>query len=158
MSLIASVREWLLQFEGLDDKAPLLVDTLGKEPTQYALVPLPGARIVASYIDGSTRRQFPFALQSMEFATDDDARTANYEFYEAFASWVEIQDAAGNFPSLGTGRTPEGVEVVGQPILFELGDSGTAVYQIQCNLTYEQVPIVLDPEDTEEEPGQTEGE
>ncbi len=139
MSLISAVHTWLLTYTGLADAAPLLVDTLGSTPTQYALVPLPGVRILQTYISGKTKRQFSFALQSMEFATDDDAREANHEFYEAFADWVEQQNAAGTFPTLATGQTPESIEVLGHPILFQLGDSGTAIYQIQCRLVYEQV-------------------
>lgn len=138
MSLVASVRTWLLTYDGLEEQAALLVDKLGKEPTQYALVPLPGAAVLETYLDDSTRRQFPFALQSMEFVANDEKRVATYEFYEGFAAWVESQNAAGTFPTLDDGKTPESVEILGQPILFEFGESGTGIYQIQCRVIYEQ--------------------
>src|SRR5512138_1699152 len=99
MSLIAAVKTYLLTYSGLEAAAALLIDVLGKEPTQYALVPLPGNPIVESYLDGSTQRQFLFALQSQESTADDAARTANYEFYEGFAAWIETQNAAGTFPT-----------------------------------------------------------
>lgn len=138
MTLIESVRTYLLTYNGLEDNAAFLVDVLGKEPTQYSLVPLPGATILETYINGSTLRQFSFALQSMEYTADDPTRIVNYAFYEAFSDWIETQNEARNFPTLSAGKTPESIEVLGQPILFEFGESGTGIYQIQCRLVYKQ--------------------
>lgn len=140
MSLIAAVRTYLLTYSGLADAAPLLVDTLGKEPTQYALVPLPGPRIVQTFLDDSTVREFAFAVQSMESTADDPARIANHEFLETLAEWIESQNQAKVFPTLDAGKTPTNIEVLGQPILFEFGESGTGIYQLQCKLTYDQEP------------------
>src|SRR5919109_1334645 len=109
MSLIASVREYLLTYDGLEDAAGFLVDVLNKNPTQYALVPLPGVKIIEEYIDGRSRRQYPFALQSMESVADDAARMATNEFYEAFADWLEAQSEVGNLPTLDDGKTPESI-------------------------------------------------
>ena len=139
MSLIASVKTYLLTYTGLEENAAMLVDILGQSPTQYAVVPLPGTPIIETYLDESSLRQFLFALQSQESTADDAARTANYEFYEGFATWIESQNNAGIFPTLDTGKTPEQIDVLGQPILFEFGESGTGIYQIQCRLVYGQV-------------------
>ena len=138
MSVIASVKTYLLTYDGLADDAGFLVDVLGKNPTQYALAPLPGNPIIETYVNGVTRRQFPFALQSQESIVDEAARIANYEFYEAFAAWIEEENETGSFPTLEAGKSPESIEVLGQPILFEFGESGTGIYQIQCRLVYEQ--------------------
>ena len=141
MSLIGSIRTYLLTYSGLVSGAGLLVDTLGKEPTQYSLVPLPGARIVQTYINGATVREFAFAVQSMESTADDPARIANHEFLETLADWIESQNEAEVFPTLDSGKTPVRIEVLGQPILFEFGESGTGIYQLQCRLTYEQTAL-----------------
>ena len=138
MSLIAATKDYLLTYDGLDEDAAFLVDVLGKEPTQYSLVPLPGESVLATYIDGKTQRQFTFALQSTEYTADNPHRIANYAFYEAFADWIETQNNAENFPDLDAGKTPESIEILGQPILLEFGESGTGIYQIQCRLVYEQ--------------------
>lgn len=138
MSLIASVRTFLLTYGGLADDAPLLVDVLGKNPTQYAVVPISGARVAETYLDDSTLREFPFAVQSMESTADDPARIANYNFLEALAEWIEGRNKAKVYPTLDAGKTPIAIEVLGQPILFEFGESGTGIYQLQCRLTYEQ--------------------
>jgi hypothetical protein len=137
-SLIDSLRTYLITYSGLADNAPMLTDVLGKTPTQYAIVPLPGEHVIATYINDATLRAFPFALQSMESVADETSRLANYEFYEAFAAWIEQQNKIGTLPTLGTSKTSESIEVLGQPILFEFGESGTGIYQIQCRLVYEQ--------------------
>lgn len=138
MSLLSSVKTYLLTYGGLKSGAGFLVDVIGKTPTQYAVVPLPGNPILETYLDDSSLRQFAFALQSQESTADDAARIANYEFYESFAAWIETQNKAGVFPLLAVGKTPEAIEVLGQPILFEFGESGTGIYQIQCRLVYGQ--------------------
>jgi hypothetical protein len=138
VTLISAVKTYIATYNGLEDDAGLFIELLGALPTQYALVPLPGPKIIETYIDGSSLRQYQFALQSMESTADDPARIANNEFYEAFADWLESQTEAGTLPSLGTGKTAESIEALGQPILFQLGDSGTGIYQLQCRLVYQQ--------------------
>ena len=139
MSLISAIRTYVATYSGLEAGAGLFTDILSSVPTQYAVVPLPANPILETYINGKTLRQYPFALQSMESTADDPTRTANQEFYETFAAWLETQNDAGVLPSLGTGKTAESIEALGTPILFDLGDSGTGVYQLQCRVTYEQV-------------------
>ena len=138
MSLIADLRTYLLTYPSLEDNAPLLVDNVGNSPTQYGIFPLPGARIVESYIDGSSLRQFPFALQSIEYIADDAARIRAAEFYEALADWLESQTEAGVLPTLDAGKTAETIEALQSGFLFEFGESGVGLYQIQCRLTYTQ--------------------
>jgi len=138
MSIIADIKTYIATYSGLQEDAGLFVEVLGALPTQYALVPLPGPKIIEEYLNGASLRQYPFALQSMESTADDPARIANNEFYETFADWLESQTEAGVLPSLDTGKTAETIEALGQPILFQLGESGTGVYQLQCRLTYHQ--------------------
>lgn len=141
MSLIGSIRTYIATYPSLESGAGLFTDVLGNTPTQYAVVSLPGATIIEEYLNGASLRQYTFALQSMESTADDPTRTANLEFYEAFAAWLETQTEAGVLPTLDSGKTPEAIEALGQPILFDLGESGTGVYQLQCRLTYEQDAI-----------------
>jgi hypothetical protein len=138
MSLIASLRTYLLTYSGFADGAPLLIDNLGKKHTQYGVMPLPSARILENYIDGSSLRQFTFAIQSMESIADDTARQEAHEFYEAFADWLETQSEAGTLPDLDDGKTAESIEALQSGFLFEFGESGTGIFQIQCRLTYAQ--------------------
>lgn len=140
MSLIASVRTYITTYSGLATGAPVLVDFLGATPTQYSIVPLTGARVVERYINGGSLREFPFAIQSTESTTDDLERIENSGFYEALADWFEAQTEAGILPILDVGKKSESIEALGWGFLFDQGESGTGIYQIQCRLTYEQVP------------------
>ena len=140
MSMISAIQTYIKTYSSLAANAPVWVDYIGKEPTQYAISPLPGARIVESNIDGSTTREFPFAFELVEFTADDATRLENLGFFEAFADWLETQNDAGTFPTLAAGKTPEKIEALGWGYLLDEGESGTGVYQIQCKLTYEQEP------------------
>jgi len=139
-SNIAAVQDYIEAYSGLAANAPVWVDFLGPNPTEYAIVPLPGRVIVEEYINGGSSREFAFAFQSVESTADDLNRLASSGFYEAFSEWLESQTEAGAFPTLASGRTPEKIEAVGQGFLFRQGESSTGVYQITCKLTYEQAP------------------
>jgi hypothetical protein len=139
MSIISALKTYIATYSGLEAGAPLLVDVLGKEPTQYAIVPIPGARVAEWYINGGSKREYPFAIQSMEANSDDAIRAAINEFYESLADWFESQTLAGTLPTLATGKTSTDIEALGWGFLSEFGESGSGIYQIQAKLTYEQL-------------------
>lgn len=139
MSLIDSVRTYLATYSGLATGAPLSVDHLGQSPTEYSIVPLPGSRIVETYLNGATLREYPFAIQSTESTADDPERIDNNEFYEDLAAWLETQTEAGTLPTLDSGKTALTIEALGWGYISEQGDA-TAIYLIQCKLTFEQDP------------------
>jgi hypothetical protein len=140
MSLIVSVKTYLTGYSGLEDGAPLWVDYLGSEPTGYAIIPLPGTKIIEKYLDGGSLREFPFAFQSMELTADEAERLENNGFFEALSDWFEDQSALGDLPALGEGKSPRRIEALGWAFVYETSESETAVYRIQCKLTYEQDP------------------
>jgi len=140
MSIISGLRTYLASYSGLVSGAPLWVDTLGQLATEYAINPIAGERILESYIDGSSLREYPFAFQSTESTADNLERIETLGFYEAFADWLETQSEAGTLPTLGTKQTAEKIEALGWGFLFSPGESGTGIYQIQCKLTYQQQP------------------
>lgn len=138
MSLISSVRTFVKTYAGLADGAPVFVDQHGAQPVEYAVVPLPGGGVIEAYIDGSSLREYPFALQSVEYTIDDAARLAAAEFYEGFAAWLEAQTEAGTLPTLGAGQAAVAIEATAGGHLYTHGTSGTGIYQILCRLVYEQ--------------------
>lgn len=138
MSIISALKTYIATYSGLETNAPLLIDVLGKEPTQYAIVPIPGARVAEWYINGGSKREYPFAIQSMEANSDEETRVAINEFYESLADWFESQTLAGTLPTLATGKTATDVEALGWGFLQEFGESGSGIYQIQGKLVYEQ--------------------
>ncbi len=137
MSMITAVRNFLLTYPAMADRL-IHVDALGSQPTEYAVIPVPGARIVKKYLNEGSGREYPFLIQSMESTADELERIENSGFYEALADWLEAQTDAGNLPILGTGKTAESIEAVTWGFVYEQGESGTGIYQITCKLVYEQ--------------------
>lgn len=140
MSIIQSLRDYLKAYSELEADAPVWVDHLGSDPTQYAVIPLAGGKVVATYLNGNRQCEYPFAFRSMESTADDLERLENAGFYEAFAEWLDAQTEVGNLPDMGEKKTAETIEAVTWGYLYEQGQSDTGVYQINCKLTYEQEP------------------
>jgi hypothetical protein len=139
--MIEAIRTYILTYSGLTANSPVYVDFLGTKPaTQYAVGSLPGAKTIEKYINGGSRRQFPFALEAAFSTADDAARIAASGFFEGLAEWFDSQTEAGVFPTLGTGKTAEKIEANNWVFLSEQGQSDTGIYQIQCILEYEQQP------------------
>jgi hypothetical protein len=139
-SIISAVRTYLAAYSGLTVGAPLWVSYLGPQPTEYAIIPLAGTKIVEWYLDDGSLREFPFAFRSMESTADDLERMETNGFYEALSDWFESQTLAGDFPVLGPKQEPIRIETTGWAYLYEQGESSTGVYQVQCKLTYSQQP------------------
>lgn len=137
MSIIESVRNYLLTYSGMAD-ALIHVDALGSTPIEYAVIPLPGDRILEEYLDGKSQREYPFLIQSVFSTADEAERIENSGFYEALADWLESQTEAGNLPVMEAGKTAESIEAVSWGFVYEQGESGTGIYQITCKLVYEQ--------------------
>ena len=138
MTVLSALQEYIRDYSELKEDAPVWVNYLGESPVGYSIVPLPGDRIVEEYITGNTSRVFPFAFQSMESTMDQLARENVQEFYEDFAEWLRTQSEAGEFPDMDDGQTPYKIEAIGSGFLFAQGDSQTGIYQIQCQLLYDQ--------------------
>lgn len=140
MSILSSVKSYIIEYAGLKSGAPVWVDHLGQNPTQYSIVPLPGTRVVEHHLDGGSLREFPFAFQSMESTSDELERLENSGFFETFTDWLESQTESGDLPTLGAKKTAEKIEALGWAYLYEQGKSSTGIYQVQCKLTYDQEP------------------
>jgi len=138
VSLISAVQTYLKTYTGLVSGAPVWVNYLSATPTEYAIVALPGSRKLEEYIDGSSLREFPFAVQIMESTADDAQRLDNVAFAEAFADWLEAQTLVGTLPTLASGKTADQIEAINHGYLEQQGESNTAIYLITCRLVYEQ--------------------
>jgi hypothetical protein len=147
MSIIAAVKTYIATYQELKPKAPITVDYLGAAGLLkgYAIIPLPGTKIIETYINNGTRREFPFAFQSVESTADELKRLENSDFMESLSDWFEEQTEAGTLPDLDpdndNGKTAESIEVVGWGYLYQTDDTTRGVYQVNCKLTYEQDPI-----------------
>ena len=152
MTIIESLKTYLKTCPNLADGALLEVDHNGPA-IQYAIVPVPGARVLETYLDGASLREFPFAFQTAAITADDAERIDNAGFQETFADWLEAQTLSGNLPTLDAGKTAESITATSWGYLFEQGESDTGIYQIQCRLTYHQAANTApEPEPEPEQP------
>lgn len=138
MSIISSIKTYILTYTGLKSGAPVWVDFIGPKATEYAVAPIAGARVIEEYLNGSSLREFPFAFRSVESTADELERLENLGFYEDFAAWLDSQTLLGVFPTLASKKTAESIEATGWGYLYEQGNSDTGVYQVQCRLVYKQ--------------------
>ena len=138
-NVIQPIKTFIATYSGLTAGAALTVDVIGATPTEYSIVPLPGGQIITTYISGATEREYPFAFQATMSTADEAERIINNGFFEDFGVWLETQTNAGILPTLETGKTASKIEAVGWGFLYEQGESGTAIYQITCKLTYDQI-------------------
>jgi len=139
-SVLESLQTYIKTYTSLAAGAPVWAEFLGNLPTEYSIVPLPGQKTIATYLDDSTLEGFPFAIESTVSVADDITRIENNSFYEHFARWLKQQNDAGNFPTLATGQQPESIEAVSQGFLIERTPSQTGIYHLICLLTYTQTP------------------
>lgn len=140
MSIIESLRTYILTYPNLVSGAEFSTDYLGAQPVGYAIIPMPGDKIIEKYLDGGSLREFPFAFNSAESTAAELERLENIGFFETFADWLESQTAAGTLPSLGTKKTATEIKAENWGYLYREGSSETGVYQIICKLIYEQQP------------------
>lgn len=138
MSIISALKTYIASYSGLESGKPVWVNYLDAVPISYAIIPLAGTVIVSEDLAGNSERKYSFAFQSAMSTADELERLESLGFYEAFADWLEEKTLAEEFPTLASGQTPTKIEALGQGYLFEQGESGTGIYQIQCALYYDQ--------------------
>jgi hypothetical protein len=132
---------YLLTYGSIPTNAPVLVDYLGSTPPAFSVSSTAGPRVVETYVDNSSLREFPFNIQSMESTADDLDRIATSGFFEALADWFDTnsQTIGGVLPVLDVGKSANKIEALGWAFLQIQGQSETGVYAIQCKITYDQV-------------------
>lgn len=136
-SIIEAVRAFILTCPFLQEWR-VNVDYIGVDMS-YSIDPLPCTPTLSKYVDGARKKQFQFALMSME-AYDEDARIniENSGFYQQFEEWLEQQGEAGRLPKLASAKqNATGIETLNSGYLFD-AENKLALYRIECRLLYEQ--------------------
>ena len=85
-TIISALKAYLLTYPELTDGASLNVDFVGPDMKGYNIAPLPGEKVLESYIDGGSMRAYPFSFQSVESTADELARMEANGFYEDFSA------------------------------------------------------------------------
>ncbi len=137
MSIIASIREYIMKFPELKDGC-LRVDYLGTEPIEYTVEAVPCEPIYRKYTDGGCLKQFLFIFASREFFSHDvNQCIENLDFYEKFSDWIEKNNEDEILPELDIKKSALKIEVLTQGYAFDY-DETAARYQIQLRLIYEE--------------------
>lgn len=138
MTVIESVKNFILTCPLLDELKRVNVDFLPENPGTYSIEEVPTSTVITTYIDGSTDRQFLFVFASrLHYSEEVKNNIDNSGFFEKFQAWLEECSFNDNFPELATGLTPYKIEAQSSGYLFDIsGDLTNARYQIQCRLLY----------------------
>lgn len=136
MTIIESLRDYIMTFPDLPEGA-VCIDYLGGEPGQFTLEPVPADPVYKRYADGECVWQYLFVFASRAYYGADVALCAeNQGLFEKLAAWIRENDAAGDYPDLGDGKTAAGMEVVSSGYVLTEGTEA-ARYQMQLRLVYE---------------------
>ena len=140
MTIVESVKNFILTCPLLSELKRLNIDFLPEDPDTYSLEGIPAPEILTTYLDGSTERQFVFVFAARFFYSEEVRNNIeNSGFYEKFAEWLEEQTEADNLPKLSGKRTASKIEAMSSGYLYDIaGDLTNARYQIQCRLIYDK--------------------
>ena len=137
MTVMECVRTWLRSYPGLVGR--LDVDFLDDEADTYSVDTIPCEEIIKRYKDGSTVKQFQFAVSSRRFYDQNIAQNlGNLEFFEALTRWVEGKAFARELPEMDNNRTAQKIIVTSTAYPFIVSEDGKARYQLQMRLEYFQ--------------------
>lgn len=140
MTIIESIRDYLLTCPYLEELANVNVDFLPADPTTYSIEQTPTEPIIKKYLDGTTDRQFTFVFACRMFYSDERMNNiTNSGFFEKFQNWLYDNSENDILPILDKGMRAERIEAISSGYLFDIsGDLTNARYQIQCRLLYEK--------------------
>lgn len=137
MTVMESVRAWLRTYPGLTGR--LDVDFLDEAADTYSVDTIPGEEIVKRYRDGSTVKQFQFAVSSRRsYDQNIKQNLSNLEFFEGLTAWVEEKARARELPKMDGNRTAQRIIVTSTAYPFIVTEDGKARYQLQMRLEYYQ--------------------
>jgi hypothetical protein len=135
MTVMQCVREWLKLYPNL--KGRLDVDFLDEDTDTYSLDTIPCEEVIKRYKDGSTMKQFQFAVSSRRYYEQNIAQNLeNLEFFEGLTAWVEDKAHARELPFMDENRTAQKIIVTSTAYPFEVTENGKARYQLQMRLEY----------------------
>jgi hypothetical protein len=137
MTVIECLQKWLKTYKGLSGR--LDIDFLDEEADTYSLDTIPCEEIIKRYKDGSTIKQFQFAVSSRRFYEQNIKQNlSNLQFFEDLTEWVENKAFRRELPAMDKNRTAQKIVVTSTAYPFVISEDGKARYQIQMRLEYFQ--------------------
>ena len=135
-----AIFEWAAQFPILTE--PLLFSYLAEQEGSCAIVPIQGDAAIKWYLDGSSVREYSFALQLLRRVSDstDDTNTGNAYILRQWVEWLSEQQRDGNYPDFGERCSDYTLEVLSNmPMLAQQYENGMGMYQFFARLQYWEV-------------------
>ena len=137
MTVMQCIQKWLKTYSGLSGR--LDVDFLDENADTYSVDTIPCEEVIKRYRDGSTLKQFQFAVSSRRFYEQNIKQNlSNLQFFEDLTAWVEKKAHARELPTMDKGRRPHKIVVTSTAYPFIVSEDGKARYQIQMRLEYYQ--------------------
>ena len=137
MTVMQCIQQWLKTYSGLSGR--LDVDFLDEDAETYSVDTIPCEEVLKRYYDGSTRKQFQFAVSSRRFYEQNIKQNlSNLQFFEDLTAWVEQKARARELPVMDNDRTAQKIVVTSTGYPFMVDETGKARYQIQLRLEYYQ--------------------
>ncbi len=140
MTIIESVKRFILQCPYLDELKSVNVDFLSDKVNTYSIEELPTDTVRKKYLDGTKECQFVFALMA-RFTYNEEIKNniENSGFFEDFQNWLDECTENDIYPDMPDGMTPFEIKALTNGYLMGVGNnSRDAVYQIQCRLLYDK--------------------
>ena len=135
MTVMENVRAWLRQYPSL--KGRLDVDFLGEDVDTYSIDTIPCEEIIKRYRDGSTVKQFQFAISSQRYYEQNIKQNlSNLKFFEDLTEWVEQKAQHKELPQMDKNRTALKMVVTSTAYPFVISEEGKARYQMQLRFEY----------------------
>ena len=140
MTIIESVKNFILTCPHLDELARVNVDFLPERADTYSIEEVPSQTVIRRYLDGSSERQFLFVFAArLSYSDEIRNNIDNSGFFEDFENWLEDCTKKEIFPQMKEGLTPSKIEAISSGYLFDIsGDLTKSRYQIQCRLIYDK--------------------
>ena len=135
--MISNIQEFMAgcpHFSGFD----ISVNHLGEDAGSRSVDGLDVQPVIKNYTDGSSLRQFLFAVTLRQhFEQDVDANEVAIGLLEQISDWIENHNNIGILPVLGGNQSPVNLEVINTRRL-DSDTTDTVKYQLQCRLVYNQ--------------------
>lgn len=135
MTVIECLRAWFRTYPGL--KKRLDVDFLSEDVETYSIDTIPCEEVLKRYRDGSTQKQFQFAISSRrEYEQNIKQNVSNLKFFEDLTAWIEKKVKARDLPAMDGNRTAQKLIVTSTAYPFIVSEDGKARYQMQLRFEY----------------------
>ena len=134
-----NLRTWLRACPSIASSKYFGADYIGESATEYALISTPSGLKYRENILGNRilltkqEQNFVFAAR-VPYGSDVTQNLANLQLFQEVATWIQAQNAIGNFPEWDNGVVTA-IEVTNTGAPIQTGPDA-ARYQFQIRVTY----------------------